>query len=647
MNPFEKRATEFIRDDVAFLPYVTPEPLVSYLQRYAREDVLFDRLVVLIGTPGSGKTTLARLFLLPTLTTLLRTPQLPSQASLIDALRGCNAIESEIGLAPAIAGCRIPLESNYRDCWELPYPEDIRQNLFCSLLQARTVLAWFRGMEDAGYPLEEVKLIPRADAGAALEAIGGKSIERIRGVAREVERDVYRVTAGLLPPPLEQLPSGARAAYQPFDVIEAFEIPFGGRTLRLKPLVICDDAHFLHPAQLDGVIKWFARREIRVARWMLTRLDALRPHEVLRPGEDLDAATPGFNRSREMVRIWMQSSTEDRRANRMAFRRIAKDMSARYLQQMPIFVRHNLKSLEELLETAPAPLAPGKVKQLQDSLTSGPRRHVGADWRREIERLVDGYLGNERRRRVSGETTPELRAMMVRIMLERYLKRVPQNSLFDEPIDLAPSMPLKADSDVLKAAEMQLHHEYGRPYFYGFDVLCDAASENAERFLRLAGHLVAQLEAQVIRRAGVTLSPALQDELLKERATRMIEDEDLPERARVLNLCETISAQCLLVTREPNAHLDEGPNAWGILQAEFDTVSTEQPELARVLQSGLAYNMFTMVRDYGTKGQIWCLLELSGTWSLKWGLSLGRGGFLERKVQDLLKAISASSGEAI
>jgi len=147
MNPFEKRATEYIRDDVAFLPYVTPEPLVTYLERYAKEDVLFDRLVVLIGTPGSGKTTLARLFLLPTLTTLLQTPELPSQAALMDALTACKAIAADGTPAPTVAGCRIPLESNYRDCWELPYAEDIRHNLFRSLLQARTVLAWLRGME--------------------------------------------------------------------------------------------------------------------------------------------------------------------------------------------------------------------------------------------------------------------------------------------------------------------------------------------------------------------------------------------------------------------------------------------------------------------------------------------------------------------
>ena len=61
-NPFEKRATEYLRDDEAFLAVVTPEPLVTFLEKPAREERLYDRLTMIIGTPGSGKTTLARLF---------------------------------------------------------------------------------------------------------------------------------------------------------------------------------------------------------------------------------------------------------------------------------------------------------------------------------------------------------------------------------------------------------------------------------------------------------------------------------------------------------------------------------------------------------------------------------------------------------
>ena len=61
-NPFEKRATEYLRDDEAFLPIVTPEPVATFFARPAKEGRLYDRLTMIIGTPGSGKTTLARLF---------------------------------------------------------------------------------------------------------------------------------------------------------------------------------------------------------------------------------------------------------------------------------------------------------------------------------------------------------------------------------------------------------------------------------------------------------------------------------------------------------------------------------------------------------------------------------------------------------
>ena len=61
-NPFEKRATEYLRDDEAgFLSIVSPEPLRTYLEPYASQGQLYEKLVRIIGSPGSGKTTMATL----------------------------------------------------------------------------------------------------------------------------------------------------------------------------------------------------------------------------------------------------------------------------------------------------------------------------------------------------------------------------------------------------------------------------------------------------------------------------------------------------------------------------------------------------------------------------------------------------------
>ena len=60
-NPFEKRASEYRRDDEAFLPLVTPDPLITFFKKHADDGKLYDQLSVIIGAPGSGKTTVDRL----------------------------------------------------------------------------------------------------------------------------------------------------------------------------------------------------------------------------------------------------------------------------------------------------------------------------------------------------------------------------------------------------------------------------------------------------------------------------------------------------------------------------------------------------------------------------------------------------------
>lgn len=621
-NPFEKRATEYLRDDEAFLDIVTPEPLATFFMEHARSERLYDRLAIVIGTPGSGKTTLARLFQYTTLHTLLRNRNMSNYRPLVDTLTACGAIDDG---RPNFVGGRLPLEAEYREFWEFPYPDEIKTGLMIELLQARMVLDWIRSIEAADVPLDQVEIVPRADAEAALAAVGGKVGRDVRDRARVVEHAIYNISAALMPPGIEDIDHDATSAYRPFDVIEAFRIPYNGSILHLRPLAIFDDAHRLHPKQLRELQRWITRREIKASRWILTRLDALNPDEVL-----LDAEVKP---SREVTVIRMQGHGS-RSSQRREFRKMAQDMAGRYLSQMDVFNRRHILNFGSLLSTVEQSISAGKVRQLGKRVDMLQLRYgISADHRQRLEKRVDDYLVNKE------EKGEDLRLQILSILFERYAKRT-HPSLFDNNSDGVPlGRPLTVNASVADGARIHLLHDHGRPYFFGMDTLCDASSENAEQFLQLASRLVSQSETQLVRRKGAIIERRRQHSLLQERAGEMVGEWSFPQCNFVRRLADGMAKICLDKSLERNASLGGGATAFGIPQEEYCAIPADQPQLARVLQFGVAYNAFVLVPNYRTKNRLWCLIELGGIVLLCHGLTLRRGGFLERRVDDLVQLL--------
>jgi hypothetical protein len=626
-----RRATEFLRDDEAFLAIVSPEPVTFYLKKPGAAGRLYDRLVLVRGTPGSGKTTLAKLFEYPTLTALLRNSSVSTYQALVGALVECGAIVDE---RPAVMGCRLPLETDYRDFWEFPYSDGLKMGLMTALIQARAVLAWLRHLTAVGVDPADVRIIPRPGAESIVDAIGGVEGAQVAARARSVEQALYQVMGALLAPAEADLPPEATGAYQPFDIIESFHVTVGAegqkRTLHLRPLAILDDAHVLHPSQFQGLQRWLARRELRIARWMIARFDVLLPQEALAAlTEDRsDAASyPGLSQDREIEVVLLQSSGP-RRENRTNFRRMAKDMAGRYLRRMPLLSTRNLVVLGDMLGDEEASISASECKRLADGVNAAQRRLQIADARRQA------YMKEIEEFRVGGKPVLEDVALaMLSVMLHRYDKRRGQPSMFGDDDDPEPSRPVTANSSVHEAARLHLLHRFDRPYYYGIDDLCDASSENAEQFLQLAAVLVETAATQIIRSKPALLTAETQHRLLRKRGDQIIEGWNFPQHVFVRRLVTEMARRCVDVTTLANGWLT--PNAFGVLQKDFEALPSSHPDLAHVLQFGVAYNAFTLVPHHQTKGKEWCLLELGGMVSLKHGLTLKRGGFVESSPQEL------------
>ena len=625
-NPFKMRASEKIESDANFLRLFSPEALDLLLDRHIKEE-LWDKVVFIRSSPGSGKTSLLRVFE-PGSLNLVFNQRSQDHKELFGVLNKLEVLNNE---RVEIIGVSVKCNRNYEILEDLDVKEIKKIRLFYSLLNARIILATLRAIVDfKQQELGETGGLNDISFEYNNEHRFLKSLQtpcngqELFDWASNIERLVYEALDSFLP--LEDSAIEGHDELYSLEILKPEFFTINNNPVCSRFLFMLDDAHKLSIKQRDSLFSYVTERRASFSLWISERIE-----------------TELYNSNFSSKNF---ASFLDRDYYEINLEKFWGDHAAKF------------KKVLARIATKRADLSTEDVSAFQEYL-DGDLNEV--TYKEQIQTSIDNTLDKinkitayspkfdnwivflSERSIISME-----RALVVKqaeILVERSMGK--KQLSFEFPL-IQEELEEKMDSALKNAAHLFLCKEYNLPYYYGFQDLVSISSNNIEQFLGFAANLFEGMLSNKIMGINVLLNPERQEGLIKEVVKKKWVELPtlLPESNFVMSLLEGLGKYFQNITYKPSASYAPGVSGFSIKTANnrllMDEFDWEKNELYYPLRDAinicLAFNLLE-VREVaqGQKGTTWKVFYLNRWLCVRYTLPLTYGGWNKLTPDQLLK----------
>ncbi|MGD9562406.1 MAG: hypothetical protein AB7F88_09340 [Pyrinomonadaceae bacterium] len=609
-NAFNFRvADQTVLDTSLFLNLYSP----VYLGQLKDEDFTAPKLLILHGSPGSGKSSLLRLFETSTLIALCKNQARTVDNNLLTSLRELGVIED---YSPKAFGIYVHCDSSLRDIENLNV-SGANDRMLNTLLDIRITSGFLRSIEMLNVELssfpnfEGMTFQPLPDDEIAPAIFSTpQTFSSLRESCRTIERDFATFLNSF---PGEDIPSSIKTHSKLFSIPYLNHICRSTPELQgFLPIVMLDDLHELYKRQRDQISEQFLSRSA-IPRWVAVRKNVYELERLI----DLEDANDG----RDFREMNLDSAPTP------LFRKFVNNVGNRRLRISSDLQPYNVDDFGEHLLPATDKIPAARI---QSELTTLCER-ISELSQAEIDPVVDPEI-----------FVDELVGLEARlILLERHRNKVQQSLFGPSAIDDA-----EFDGKVREAARLFASKRFRIPYYCTFDTLADSSTGNVEQFLSIASPFVDKIISRAELNRPIYLQAEEQQKLIRASADRYFEliDRRFDRGYAIKQLVDNLGGFFHAVTYRPNAPIAPGVNGFGFerkalrLFLESDPKDKNVTAFREVLTRAVAGNvLFVKETKQGQAGTERVVFYINRLLCVKYQLPLSTGGWQNIKPELLIE----------